>query len=56
MTATNICKKYTSTYGLSNKAYLDFFFIIITSSSSFLVRTIFKENFQNHKILKKIVA
>ena len=37
MTAANICKKYTSIYGLSNETYLDFFFIIITPSSSFLV-------------------
>ena len=36
MTATNICKKYTSIYGLSNEAYLGYF--IITPSSSFLVR------------------
>ena len=35
MTATNIYKKYTSIYILSNEAYLDFF--IITLSSSFLV-------------------
>ena len=37
MTASNICKKYTSIYGLSNEAYLIFFFII-APSNSFLVR------------------
>ena len=37
MTATNICKKYPSIYGLSKATYFDFF--IITLSSSFLART-----------------
>ena len=35
MIASNIGKKYTSHYGLSNAAYLDFFYIIL--SSRFLV-------------------
>ena len=29
MTATNICKKYTSIYVFSNEAYLDFFLLLL---------------------------
>ena len=51
MTATNIYKKYTSIYGLLNEAYLDFF-IIITSLSSFLVRSTASEVHSTKTFLK----
>ena len=39
MTTTNICKKYTSIYGLSNEAYLDFFLLLHHRVVSWLEET-----------------